>query len=171
MAQKIGNIAAIPTRYAGVNFRSRLEARWAAFFDLAGWKWKYEPIDLVGWIPDFWVSFACTNSDCERVDGRRDGSHELLVEVKPYLLDWRQSPPPEFDGHPAAKWVNDFTGPTCPLPYDGVALFGLDPQNTTWCMPHGGGGGQSSVSNWVDEADTLWREAGNEVQWRASRTA
>jgi hypothetical protein len=23
-----------PTRYAGVNFRSRLEAKWAAFFDL-----------------------------------------------------------------------------------------------------------------------------------------
>jgi len=27
-------IPAIPTRYNGVNFRSRLEAKWAAFFDL-----------------------------------------------------------------------------------------------------------------------------------------
>jgi hypothetical protein len=31
------------TRYNGVNFRSRLEAKWAAFFDLAGWSWEYQP--------------------------------------------------------------------------------------------------------------------------------
>lgn len=59
------DIAAIPTRYNGVNFRSRLEARWAAFFDLCGWTWEYEPFDLRGWIPDF------------RLEGR------LLVEIKP----------------------------------------------------------------------------------------
>jgi hypothetical protein len=46
-------LAAIPTRYGGVQFRSRLEARWAAFFDIVGWRWQYEPIDLDGWIPDF----------------------------------------------------------------------------------------------------------------------
>jgi hypothetical protein len=44
---------AIPTVYAGVQFRSRLEARWAAFFDLLRWPWDYEPIDLAGYIPDF----------------------------------------------------------------------------------------------------------------------
>ena len=44
---------AIPTVYAGVRMRSRLEATWAAFFDLIGWRWSYEPIDLDGWIPDF----------------------------------------------------------------------------------------------------------------------
>lgn len=46
-------IAAIPTKYNGVQFRSRLEARWAAMFDLLGRAWEYEPIDLAGWIPDF----------------------------------------------------------------------------------------------------------------------
>jgi len=30
-------IAAIPTLYKDVQFRSRLEAKWAAFFDLLGW--------------------------------------------------------------------------------------------------------------------------------------
>ena len=54
----------IPTMYDGYRFRSRLEARWAAFFDLAGWEWKYEPIDLDGWIPDFWVAFTCSHSEC-----------------------------------------------------------------------------------------------------------
>jgi hypothetical protein len=33
----------IVTEYAGARFRSRLEARWAAFFDLCGWRWEYEP--------------------------------------------------------------------------------------------------------------------------------
>jgi hypothetical protein len=60
-------LTAIPTRYRGVQFRSRLEARWAAFFDIAGWRWQYEPIDLDGWIPDF----------------RLCGKVPALCEVKP----------------------------------------------------------------------------------------
>lgn len=46
-------IPGIPTTYSGVRMRSRLEARWGAFFDIVGWAWEYEPIDLPGWIPDF----------------------------------------------------------------------------------------------------------------------
>jgi hypothetical protein len=49
--------AAIPTKYAACQFRSRLEAKWAAFFDLCGWKWQYEPVDLNGYIPDFVLEF------------------------------------------------------------------------------------------------------------------
>jgi len=67
------NTGAIPTRYAGVQFRSRLEARWAAFFDIVGWRWEYEPFDLKGYIPDFILSFH----------------RPLLVEVKPLI--WRLS--------------------------------------------------------------------------------
>jgi lipoate-protein ligase A len=48
-------IASHPTMYKGVIFRSRLEARWAAFFDLLEWQWEYEPFDLVGWTPDFLI--------------------------------------------------------------------------------------------------------------------
>jgi hypothetical protein len=65
------DIKAIPTMYAGVQFRSRLEATWAAFFDLVGWNWEYEPLELSGWFPDFKIS---------RISG---GIKELLVEVKP----------------------------------------------------------------------------------------
>ena len=48
-------LKAIPTTYRGIRFRSRLEARWGAFFDSMGWAWAYEPVDLDGWIPDFEV--------------------------------------------------------------------------------------------------------------------
>jgi hypothetical protein len=47
------NHRGIPTLYNGIQFRSRLEAKWAAMFDLLGWKYEYEPYDLPGWIPDF----------------------------------------------------------------------------------------------------------------------
>lgn len=52
-------INAIETTYAGCRFRSRLEARWAVFFDALGLAWKYEPEGyLVGperlpYLPDF----------------------------------------------------------------------------------------------------------------------
>jgi len=35
-------IKPIETRYKGYRFRSRLEARWAVFFDALGVKWEYE---------------------------------------------------------------------------------------------------------------------------------
>lgn len=36
-------IRAIDTKYKGYRFRSRLEARWAVFFDALGVRWEYEP--------------------------------------------------------------------------------------------------------------------------------
>lgn len=53
-------IKAIPTRYRGYHFRSRLEARWAVFFETLGVQWEYEPegFDLDGehYLPDFRVT-------------------------------------------------------------------------------------------------------------------
>ncbi len=52
-----------PTFYNGVQFRSRLEAQWACFFDQAKWKWDYEPMDLLGWgQPSVWSFHAVTPS-------------------------------------------------------------------------------------------------------------
>lgn len=52
-------IKAIETKYKGYRFRSRLEARWAVFFDNLGVKWEYEPEGFetdAGWyLPDFWL--------------------------------------------------------------------------------------------------------------------
>jgi hypothetical protein len=63
------SIRAIETRYKGYKFRSRLEARWAVFFDACGLEWEYEKegfdfhgheCELVGdplgrYLPDFWL--------------------------------------------------------------------------------------------------------------------
>lgn len=50
------------TDYAGVQFRSRLEARWALLFDTVGIPWQYEPrlfrTPEGGYLPDFLVGKA-----------------------------------------------------------------------------------------------------------------
>ena len=56
----MSQIKAIETLYNGYRFRSRLEARWAVFFNTAGIKYQYEPegFDLgngVYYLPDFWL--------------------------------------------------------------------------------------------------------------------
>ena len=61
----------IPTIHKSRRYRSRLEAKWAAFFDLLGWHAEYEPFDCDGWIPDF----AITTS-----------TGFVLVEVKPITM-------------------------------------------------------------------------------------
>lgn len=53
------DIKAIETCYNGYRFRSRLEARWAVFFDELGIKWTYEEegfdCDGVWYLPDFYL--------------------------------------------------------------------------------------------------------------------
>lgn len=65
-------IQAIETKYKGYRFRSRLEARWAVFFDALGIEWEYEKegyelsqiqdedsednlVDKLYYLPDFWL--------------------------------------------------------------------------------------------------------------------
>ena len=64
---------AIPTLYQGIEYRSRLEARWAAMFDNIGWKFTYEPFDTNGYIPDFLIH----------------GDRPMLVEIKPAVSEVR----------------------------------------------------------------------------------
>jgi hypothetical protein len=72
----MADIRPIETRYKGYRFRSRLEARWAVFFDALGIQWQYEqqgfelnldnPGNIAGppgvtisgkalYLPDFWL--------------------------------------------------------------------------------------------------------------------
>jgi hypothetical protein len=68
----VKNITPIETRYRGYRFRSRLEARWAVFFDALEVPYEYEPQGYyleelnVYYLPDFWLP-----------------EHSLWVEVKP----------------------------------------------------------------------------------------
>ena len=75
-------IKAKETESNGSLFRSRLEARWAVFFDALGVEYEYEPegFELTsgqGYLPDFRVTLW-------GVRGVRDnGPHTLYIEIKP----------------------------------------------------------------------------------------
>lgn len=73
-------IKAIETYYKGYYFRSRLEARWAVFFDACGVKWEYEPegydIDGVWYLPDFLLHNVIFNH------AAYSRGNDLYVEVK-----------------------------------------------------------------------------------------
>lgn len=64
-------IKAIETEYNGYKFRSRLEARWAVFFDAAGIEYQYEPegfeLSIGKYLPDFYLP-----------------QFDLYVEIKPF---------------------------------------------------------------------------------------
>jgi|SRR5690625_4290082 len=62
-----------PVFYNGLYFRSRLECRWAAFFDMMGISYEYEPdyVTTEDWLPDF--EMIC--------------NQQFLIEIKP-LAFW-----------------------------------------------------------------------------------
>lgn len=76
-------IKAIETEYAGCRFRSRLEARWAVFFDSLGVRWLYEPqgydVGNAWYLPDFWLPDLAVWVE---VKGRfGDGGWDLLCRA------------------------------------------------------------------------------------------
>lgn len=68
-------IRAIETSYKGYRFRSRLEARWAVFFDAVNLRWEYEAegydVDGNWYLPDFVVSI---------------GRCAVYIEIKPKTI-------------------------------------------------------------------------------------
>lgn len=155
---------AIPTQYSGVNFRSRLEARWAAFFDLAGVEWEYEPIDLEGWSPDFLVYLAGVPVYVEVkpvrpvvllvVNGRRevrvlpdDASYEKAMAHNQNVNVMRLGARPNDD----ADYFG--LGGLCDL---------IAPDEGKWVEANKSG---------TERAKEKWREAGNIVQWKGRANA
>lgn len=171
-------VKAHPTMYNGVQYRSRLEARWAAFFDLAGWKHEYEPIDLPGWSPDFIL-----HGKDERV----------IVEVKPvyeFPLDISNkidaaNPYPTcaleqdaFFGEPlilgaspifsqgAVGWLRELSDwEIAPFTWFGALGFCHEMQSFRDRITgaYNGSWGDTDTANSL--ASTLWRKAGNTTQW------
>lgn len=94
----MGAIKPIETKWNGYVFRSRLEARWAIFFDALGVEWEYEPegFELPSgrrYLPDFRVK-------CWGDRGCYDGSemYDLYIEVKGMMTQYDAERIKEFSG-------------------------------------------------------------------------
>jgi len=189
----IYDVAAIPTHYNSVQFRSRLEARWAAFFDLIGWKWDYEPLDFHGWTPDFLIK----------------GKVPALVEVKPVYFSEFETLSIEQAKVAAGKAFRTASNRRTDPQFE-IMVLGAGPFRSegTWALGvmalerqlgsadiaelHDGYrqnaldyaarfgsfqyriGGQHDGDHHIkrierDRPIDLWKEAGNKVQWRPHR--
>lgn len=72
---------AIETVYNGYRFRSRLEARWAVFFETAGIEYEYEPEgfqfeDGTKYLPDFYLPWFKCYVEIKPVSVYKDGFEE-----------------------------------------------------------------------------------------------
>ncbi|MYA85226.1 MAG: hypothetical protein F4Y12_06535 [Acidimicrobiaceae bacterium] len=82
-------IKPVPTRYKGILFDTRTEARWAAFLDRFGVVWSYHPFDLDGWFPDFLLTFPAVRYSNGGGETAVTTKREFLAEVKPITeFDW-----------------------------------------------------------------------------------
>lgn len=174
-------INAIETEYRGCVFRSRLEAKWAAMFDLLHWDWTYEPQDFNGWIPDFLLH----------------NQHRVFVEVKP-VTKFPQEVADQIDASGCRDEVL-IVGAACPLDasdnpefgwlrethwperYWGAAVFGRweNARHIGFCHADmnyfdrisGGydGGTYGSGKLDADEIKRLWNTAGNCTRWEANK--
>jgi hypothetical protein len=112
-------IKPIETRYAGCRFRSRLEARWAVFFDHVGVRWEYEPQGFVvagrAYLPDFllpdcgtWVEVKGSGEHLDKPLMLAAAEHlpeiQPLQEAGPRLLILGPMPKPPTTGTTDFDW-------------------------------------------------------------------
>jgi hypothetical protein len=90
-------IKAIETRYKGYRFRSRLEARWAVFFDAFPLRWEYEhegyDLGKEGYyLPDFYLpdleggTFVEVKPDDDQLDKYEEKFLTLTKQTGKHLL-------------------------------------------------------------------------------------
>ena len=75
------NITPIPTKYNGVEFKSRLEARWAVFFDYLNIHWEYEPEGFKLDNKNNADSYYCPDFLIRTPQGK-----DMWVEIKPHNI-------------------------------------------------------------------------------------
>lgn len=115
-------IKAIETRYAGCRFRSRLEARWAVFFDTLGVEWEHEPegfeTSAGRYLPDFRLPslgentwFEVKGPSTSDADKRRMEAFAAEALAKLFIAEGSLPDPRLLDdhGHPYRDGAFDIT--------------------------------------------------------------
>jgi hypothetical protein len=157
-----------PTVYAGIEFRSRLEARWACFFDELGVVWTYEPFDGNGYSPDLLLPHLT--------------ERPALAEIKPAVTEaeYRAAIPKmtaglagHWTGHllilgadPLPAWNVDELRPWVPGRRPGM-LLGIPDHNGGWfrflAVPWPSRIGETT------KLRAAWAAACNTTKWRPPR--
>ena len=87
----MSEIKPIETVYKGYRFRSRLEARWAYYFDLIGIEWRYETEGYDTphgkYLPDFYLPELQAYVEIKYLHYYLENETEYEKYIKGYLLD------------------------------------------------------------------------------------
>ena len=110
-------IKAIETRYNGYRFRSRLEARWAIFFDIQGIKYEYElegfDLGAAGYyLPDFYLPVVKMWGEVKPIElteeERRKAEALATMTLRPCLMLIGAPDLKEYDSiEYCTSWDND----------------------------------------------------------------
>lgn len=167
-----------PTKYNHVQFRSRLEARWAAFFDLAKWKWEYEPSDDGDWTPDFIlrdeggptavevkpIEWPDELSDCFGAVRARPDLEKVRKSARVRKLVLGAYLPGVFGGDHGMPVIGMIYGENS-LGLAFVRSHRYDERSAQfWLMDRPEDYPTKAPASWVEQ---IWDEAGNRVQWAA----
>jgi hypothetical protein len=175
----------IPTTFNHRRYRSRLEAKWAAFFDLLGWNYEYEPFDCNGWIPDFSIIGKDGNQTLvevkpvasfpkevsHKIDLAETNHEVVIVGVKPFVsesyanLGWLRESHEDGDGCIHYNWTEAPFG----MWEGGNGTIGFCSESGSYRDRVSGGydgGNWGGVSFNHYEVARLWDAASNAVQWR-----
>lgn len=130
-------IKAIETQYAGCRFRSRLEARWAVFFDILGIPWEYEPqgyeLPTGRYLPDFFLPSINTWYEVKGVEPtEREQALALELEEatdKRVVIAWGQIP-----RSTDCMGYGPGTSGGWPIPPGGHRIDTCFDQHYAWCV-------------------------------------
>jgi hypothetical protein len=187
----------IATEHRFTRFRSRLEARWAVFFDAIGWRWEYEPFDLDGYIPDFAIlgarPFLIEVKPAVAIDELREHiakagrAHRdlLIVGATPFMpgtyggdsgtaglmIQWNygaETPAPEDATAEAAEWAEEARWHRCGEDgCGGIAVHHTIGWFVGYPCGHYDGDGYLGPAP-LDALERVWADARNRTQWESA---
>jgi hypothetical protein len=187
---------AIPIKINGIQFRSKLEAKWYLFMKKLKWNIEYEPLELEGingWIPDFiiigknkkiLVDVKPINSeeewerhsDYEKIiekSGFKNTDYEILILGSSLKLNFNDVNTTGFGiHHHMLKDINNniclFVSETVFTNYNGFLPYQAD-----WTCRISGEAGKSYIfcnDFRYDYFEKIWNECGSELQWKKNET-
>jgi hypothetical protein len=143
-------IKPIETQYKGYRFRSRLEARWAVFFEKIGIEWKYEPEGFVcdcyanepptKYLPDFylpktetWVEVKGTNESLNKEKDKLTTMLDFSSPIPGICCSYEVTKNPHSKTAPGLLILGDI-----PEPIWGITLHPIIQHHKgliwSWCM-------------------------------------
>lgn len=157
----------IETEYNGYRFRSRLEARWAVFFDAMHIEYDYEPEGFVGfddvkYLPDFYLPAENLYVEVKGSDEQLESDWDKLTCAIDYnstpvsngLLILGKIPSPEFDDTetPVFSYLWWHEGVVCDY-----AAFSCDPATDTGKVLRGMNAIHEDLLKRLEVRDTRYR--------------